>query len=174
MSHSRTSHTLSRKRQKELRELRAHAEELLHHQREVLGHAGTVLHEAGRQARHLNNEVVRPRVNEAIEQARPVVSRRVAQAQRAADRARVVTGPIIAAALAGAVRSLERLENTEAAHQLRGFGEQHGLIAAKPKRKRRGGGIAIGLAVAAAGVVGYALWQAFRSDDELWVAPSDS
>ena len=36
-----------------------------------------------------------------------------------------------------------------------------------------GGVIAIGLGIAAAAGVGYALWQAFRSDDELWVAPDE-
>jgi len=173
MSLSRKQRSLSRKRQKELRRLRAQAEELLERQREVLGHAGDVMHEAGRQAKHLNAEYVMPRVNDALESARPVVNRRLAQAQRAADRARIVTAPLLAAALAGAVRSLERVENGEVANQVRHFGEQHGLID-PPKKKRRGGVLALVLGVAAAGAVGYALWQAFRSDDELWVAPGDS
>ena len=55
---------------------------------------------------------------------------------------------------------------------MRRFGEQRGLI--KPEKKGRFGTVvAIGLGVAATAAVGYALWQAFRSDDELWVAPED-
>lgn len=173
MSISRKQLSLSRKRQRELRKLRGQAEELLQHQREVLGHAGSVAQEAGKQVKHLNNELVMPRVNDALDQARPVVNRRLAQAQRAADRARILAAPLFAAALAGTVRSLERIESGEVARQVRSFGEQRGLI--KPeKKKRRGGTIALVLGVAAAGAVGYAIWQAFRSDDELWVAPEDS
>lgn len=172
MSLSRKQLSLSRKRQRQLKRLRNQAEELLEHQREVLGHAGEVVQEAGRQAKHLNSEIVMPRLEDAIDSARPMVNRRLQQAQRAADRARLVTAPFLAAALAGTVRSLERIESGEAARQVRSFGEQRGLLA--PAKKKRGGAVALGLGIAAAGVVGYALWQAFRSDDELWVAPGDN
>lgn len=175
MSLSRKQLKISRKRQRELNRLRARAEELLNHQREVIGHAGNVAQEAGRQVKHLNSELVMPRVNDLIDDARPVVNRRLAQAQRAADKARIVAAPVLAAALAGTVRSLERVENSEAARQVRSFGEQRGLIRpAKKKRCRSGRSVALGLGAAAAAVVGYALWQAFRSDDELWVAPGDN
>lgn len=174
MSLSRKQLKISRKRQRELNRLRARAEELLNHQREVFGHAGNVAQEAGRQVKHLNSELVMPRVNELMDDARPVVNRRLAQAQRAADRARVVAAPVLAAALAGTVRNLERVENSEAARQVRSFGEQRGLIRPAKKKRRCGSGVALGLGAAAAAVVGYALWQAFRSDDELWVAPADN
>lgn len=166
--------SLSRKRQRELKRLRAQAEDLLDRQREVLGHAGAVAQEAGRQAKHLNAELVTPRVNDALENVRPAVDRGVEQARRAADRVRLVAAPLVASALLGTVKSLERIENRDAAQQLRRFGEQRGLI--RPEKKKRGFGtfVAIGLGVAATAAVGYALWQAFRSDDELWVAPDDS
>ncbi len=174
MSLSRKQLKISRKRQRELNRLRARAEELLNHQREVLGHAGAVAQEAGRQVKHLNSELVMPRVNDLIDDARPVVNRRLAQAQQAADRARIVAAPVLAAALAGTVRSLERVENSDAAHQVRRFGEQRGLIRPAKKKRRSGSALALCVGAAAAAVVGYALWQAFRSDDELWVAPGDN
>ena len=164
--------SLSRKRRRELNRLRAQAEELLEHQREVLGHAGSVMQEAGRQAKELNSELVAPRVNEAIDNVRPAVDRGVARARRAADQVRIIAAPLVASALIGTVRSLERIENREAARQVRTFGEQRGFI--EPERKGGFGRVlAIGVGVAAAAAVGYALYQAFRSDDELWVAPED-
>ncbi|MGI8392380.1 DNA/RNA helicase [Leucobacter sp. W1038] len=162
--------SLSRKRRRELKRLRSQAEELLDQQRIVLGHAGSVLQEAGRQAKNLGGEYVTPRVNDAIEGVRPTIDRGVVAAHRAADRVRRVAAPIVATALANTIRTLEQMENPDAAGQLRTFGEQRGLL--KPSKNRRVGGvIALGLGVVAAAGVGYALWQAFRSDDELWVAP---
>jgi len=165
--------SLSRKRRRELKRLRHAAEELLDQQRVVLGHAGSVLQEAGRQAKHLGDEVVAPRVNDAYQVVRPSVDRGVLAARRAAEQVRRVTGPFVAGALANTVRSLEQMENREAAQQLRAFGERRGLLAPAKKRMGAGGVIAIGLGIAAAAGVGYALWQAFRSDDELWVAPDE-
>lgn len=164
---------LSRKRRRELKKLRTQAEVLLDHQREVLGHAGQVFGEAGRQAKELGNEHLMPRVELAVDQARPFVQRNVACARRAADRVRIAAAPVVAAALAGTVRSLERMERSEASRQLRDFGEQRGLIEPVKKKKKRGGLIAVGIGVAAATAVGYALWQAFREDDDMWVSSDD-
>lgn len=165
---------LSRKRKRELKKLRHQAEELLEHQRDVLSHAGTVLGEAGRQARHLGDEHLRPRVEYAVDQARPVIERNLNMVRNVADKVRVATTPVVAAALASTVRSLERLEQNDASRQLRQFGETRGLI--KPEKKRGGFGrfLAIAAGVAAAGAVGYALWQAFREDDDdMWVSSDD-
>lgn len=166
--------SLSRKRRRELRRLRSQAQDLLDQQRVVLSHAGSVLHEAGRQAKHINREYVSPRVHDALEGVRPVVDRGVGQARRAAENVRKVTSPLVAAALVGTARTLERLENEEAAQQLRAFGVERGILAAPKKKRRVGPIIAITLGVAAAAGVGYLLWQAFRSDDELWIAPEDT
>ena len=162
---------LSRKHRREQRRLRKNAQELLDEQRVVLSRAGEVLGEARKHAKSLSNTYVSPRVDEATAQVRPYVDSGMQKARRAADSVRMATGPLVASALAGTVRALDRLENgAEASKQLRSFGEQRGLI--KPvKKKRTGSFIAIGLGVAAAATVGYALWQAFRTDDELWVAP---
>lgn len=162
---------LSRKRRRELRRLRNEAQELLDQQRVVLGHAGDVLQQAGRQARRLSDEHLAPRVDETLEAVRPAVDRGVASARRAADGVRRVTAPLVASALARTIRTLDELDNKDAAKQVRGFGERTGYL--KPEKKGVGGIIALGLGIAAAAGVGYALWQAFRTDDELWVAPEN-
>ncbi len=166
--------SLSRKRKRELNKLRSQAEVLLDEQRDILGHAGMLAQEAGRQAKHLGNEVVVPRVNDALEGVRPKIDRGIDTARRAQANARLLIAPLLASALASTIRGLERIDNTDAARQVQAFGVQQGLIQA-PKKKRSGFGrvLAIGAGVAAAGAIGYTLWQAFRSDDELWVAPED-
>lgn len=165
--------SLSRKRKRELKKLRSQAEVLLDEQREILGHAGILAQEAGRQAKHLGNEYVVPRVNDAFEGVRPTIDRGVETARRASTQARLFIAPLLASALANTVRGLERVENVDAARQLRAYGVQHGLLQAPKKKFGFGRVLAIGAGVAAAGAIGYTLWQAFRSDDELWVAPED-
>lgn len=162
--------SLSRKRKRELNKLRSQAEVLLEGQRELLGQAGQLAGEAGRQARHLSNEYVVPRVNDVVDNVRPSIDRGVHAARRGINTLRLLVAPVLAGALASTVRGLERMDNQDAARQLQSFGVQRGLIEAPKKRAGFGRVLAIGAGVAAAGVVGYALWQAFRSDDELWVA----
>ncbi|KTR87067.1 hypothetical protein [Leucobacter chromiiresistens] len=161
---------LSRKRRRELRKLRKNAQELLDQQRVVLGHAGEVLGQVGGQARHLSDEHLMPRVDGALEAVRPTLDRGVATARRAASTVRRATTPIVASALARTIQTLDEIDNPKAAKKVRGFGERSGYL--KPKKKA-GGVVAVGLGVAAAVGVGYALWQAFRTDDELWVAPEN-
>jgi hypothetical protein len=165
--------SLSRKRKRELKKLRSQAELLLEEQREILGHAGVLAQAAGRQAKHLGDEVVAPRLNEALEGVRPTVDRGVQAARRATNQARILVAPLLATALANTVRGLERIENGDVARQVQAFGVQQGLLQAPKKKGGFGRVLAIGAGVAAAGVIGYTLWQAFRSDDELWVAPED-
>ena len=165
--------SLSRKRRRELNKLRSQAEALLEEQREILGHAGSLAQAAGRQAKHLGDEYVVPRVNEALDGVRPTIERGVGVARRAGDQARLFVAPILATALASTVRGLERMDNRDAAMQVQKFGVQQGLLKPAKKKCRVGRILAIGAGVAAAGAVGYTLWQAFRSDDELWVAPED-
>lgn len=160
---------LSRKRRRELRRLRSDAEELLDQQRIVLGHAGDVLQQAGAQAKHLSDEHLAPRIDETVEAVRPTIDRGVASARRAAENVRRITTPLVASALARTIRALDDIESHDAAKQVRHFGERTGYV--KPEKKKRAGGMfALGLGIAAAAGVGYALWQAFRTDDELWVA----
>lgn len=165
--------SLSRKRRRELRKLRSRTEELMGQQRVVLAQAGNVLNEAGRQARSLSDEHLAPRIQKAVDRARPTVDKTVARAQRAADTVRSLSLPLFAGALASTVRTLDRMENREAAQQLQEFGERRGLLAPAKKKRGIGGIIAIALGITAAIGSLYVLWQAFRSDDELWVAPEE-
>ncbi len=164
---------LSRKQKRELKKLRQQASSVLEEQREVLSHAGAVAQEAGRHAKQFSDTYVAPRVDEAFENVRPTIDRGVTFARRAGTQARLLAAPVLAAALASTVRGLDRIESHDAARQVQSFGVQQGLL--KPAKKKGGIGrvIAIGAGVAAAAAVGYTLWQAFRSDDELWVAPED-
>lgn len=164
---------LSRKRRRELRRLRNEAQDLLDQQRVVLGHAGEVLQHAGRQAKHLSDEHLQPRIDTALEAARPTIDRGVETARRTARSVRLATTPFVAGALARTIRALDEIENHEAAKQVRGFGERTGFLEPVKKKRKAGGVIATVLGVAAAVGVGYALWQAFRTDDELWVAPDN-
>lgn len=164
---------LSRKRRRELKKLRKETERLLDHQREVFGHAGEVFGEATRQARKLSDEKVAPRVEEAVARVRPTVERNLKAARSAADRVRVAAVPVVAAALASTIKSLDRIEQRRAAEQVRSFGEGIGVLE-KPKRKTFGSVLAIGAGVAAAVGVGYALWQAFRTDeDDMWMSADE-
>lgn len=166
---------LSRKRKRELKQLRSFAENVLEDQKIVLGRAGDVLYEASRQARHLGDEHVAPRVTDAVESVRPSVDRSVAMARTAVDNVRRVATPVVTAALANTVRTLEAIDDPRAktaSHKLVSLSERSGLVPTK-KRSNVGGFIALGLGVAAAVGVGYALWQTFRADDELWVASDE-
>lgn len=163
---------LSRKDKRQLKKLRHQAEDLLGEQRQVLETAGLLAQQAGRQAKHLSDQYVVPRIDDAFEGVRPTIDRGVDVARRAGTKARLVVAPVLAGALASTIRGLERVESHDAAKQLQTFGVQRGLIEA-PKKRVFGRVLAIGLGVAAAAATGYALWQAFRSDDELWIAPED-
>lgn len=164
---------LSRKRKRELKKLRSNTEVLLEQQREVLQNAGVVFSEATRQAKALGAEEVMPRVNEKFDRVRPQVERSIDSAKRAADRVKIALAPVVATTLAKTVTALDNIDARNAARQVEQYGRQHGILE-KPKKKRAGGIIAIVLGAAAAGTVGYALWQAFRSDDDdMWVSSED-
>lgn len=163
---------LSRKSRKELRRLKKDAQDLLDEQRVVLGQAAVVAQAAGKQAKRLSDTYIAPGVNDAVSNVRPALSRGAEAARRAAANVRRITTPIVAGALANTIAKLDELDNEEAARQVRAFGERTGYL--KPAKKRRAGRVfAITLGVAAAAGVGYALWQAFRTDEDLWIAPDE-
>lgn len=161
---------LSRKRKRELKQLRSYTETLLDQQRDVMHNAGVVLSEATRQAKALGAEEVMPRVNEKYELIRPQVERNINSAKKAANRVRVAMAPVVATALAKTVTALDNIDARDAAAQVQKFGVQQGILES-PKKKRRGGIFAVVLGVAAASAVGYAIWQTFRNeDDDMWVS----
>jgi len=157
---------LSRKRKRELERLRKAADALLQEQRAVLGHATTVMNAASLQARALSDEHLAPRVKAAL-----------AQANAAATGVRKTVAPVIGAVLAQAVNAMEKSESAslrKAGSAAVGYGRRLGLIETPAKRGIGvGGAIAIGVGALAAVGVGYALWQTFRADDELWVATDE-
>ena len=164
---------LSRKRRRELRRLQNSAQQLLDQQRIVLGNAGDVVHEASKQAKRLGNEHLMPRIDETVEAVRPTVDRGVASARRAANNIRRISTPIVASALATTIQKLHAIEQVETARQVRNFGERTGYI--KPANKKRGARkiVVLSIGITAASGVGYALWQAFRTDDEMWTTPEN-
>lgn len=159
---------LSRKHRKELRRLRGEAQDLLDQQRVVIGRANDVLQKAGKQARALGDDYVAPRIDEALEGVRPVIDRGVASARRAAANVRVATAPYVTRGLQRVIRALDDADNHDAAKQVRAFGVSKGYL---KKDRSPGGIIALGIGIAAAAGVAYAVWSAFRTDDELWIVP---
>ncbi len=164
---------LSRKRRRELRRLQNSAQQLLDQQRIVLGNAGDVVHEASKQAKQLGTEHLMPRINETVEAVRPTVDRGVTSARRAANNIRRISTPLVASALATTIQRLHAIEQLETARQVRNFGERTGYL--KPVKKKRGSGkiVALSVGITAAAGVGYALWQTFRTDDEVWNTPEN-
>ncbi len=167
---------LSRKRRKELKQLRSVAEDVLQDQKVVLGRAGAVLQEASRQAKMLSDEQLAPRVRSAVDAARPTIDRGVFAARAAAGNVRRVAAPVVTGALMSTVRALDALEDDRArtaSRSLMNFGQRTGLVATP---RRRSGGLVVGLVLGAIAVlgVGYALWQTFRADDELWIAGDEN
>ncbi|HLP22705.1 MAG TPA: DNA helicase [Microbacteriaceae bacterium] len=161
--------SLSRKRRKELHRLRREAESLWGNQQIVLDHAAHIAREAGRQIGHLNREVLAPRVNAGVEQfVQPGVARAAQLAKSASRRIEDDVLPVVGRTL-GSVLAVG-----DAAREIRirkAIGRVAPAKAAIQKRSGRGGALlGIGVAFAIIGALGYAVWQTYRADDELWVA----
>ncbi|WP_298227854.1 DNA helicase [Gryllotalpicola sp.] len=162
---------LSRKHQKELDQLRADAELLLRHQQEVIGQAASVAREASRQAAQLAREEGVPRAKETYEH---YVGPQASKAARKAGE--IIAGqvvPTVGAVLGTAWSVADIAKDTRVQAALR----RARLSSAKAASvaiasKKRGGRKALGwlLALGVIGGIGYAVWQTFRADDELWVA----
>lgn len=164
---------LSRRSRRELRRLKKDAQDLLDEQRIVLSHAAGVAQAAGKEAKRLSDLHVAPTVNEAVDAVRPTISRGLDAARRAAGNVRRATAPFVTNALVSTINKLDELENADAARQVRALGVRSGYLEPEKKKGRGGRVFAIVLGSAAAIGVGYALWQAFRTDDDLWVAPEE-
>ncbi|WGD37353.1 DNA/RNA helicase [Lysinibacter sp. HNR] len=162
--------SLSRKRKRELKKLRSHAQDVLNDQKVVLDQAKHLMFEAGVQAKNLSNEHVAPRVNEAYETVRPTVERVVRNIRR-------VAAPAVTTALISAINTLDASDNPRAhraSQRILQLSNQAGLKVKKPKKRSARKVIALSVGLAAAAGVAYTLWQTFRADDELWIAADDS
>jgi hypothetical protein len=162
--------SLSRKRKKELKRLRASAEELWGNQQVVIDHANHIAREASRQLGHLTREEVVPRVRTGYEAyVRPGVEQAKGYARVAGDTAERSLGTVL-----GSLLSIGDLANDVRVR--RAVGRISPTAVAKVEKKKGmgvGSYLAIGAGIVAAAGVAYAVWQTFRADDELWVADDE-
>lgn len=163
--------SLSRKRRKELTRLRKSADELWSHQQDVLDRANEIAREAGRQAGVLTREEVVPRVRQGYEH---FVLPRVHATQNLAGgvRHQVVDKVIPGIGTAvGTVLSVSDIARDAREAALNRFQKP---VVVQKQGLGAGTYVAIGVGIAAAAGVAYAIWQTFRADDELWVSEDES
>lgn len=184
---------ISRKNKRQLTRLRKHASQLWAEQQAVFGHAREVADEAKSSARRLRDTEFYPYLqSEYDSRVRPNMERGYAIARDAADDARVrFAGRVLPAvatlggSVAGAVSDLasNNKDYKGAAKKAKGFSkdlDRRAKAALKEYDKKYnkkgigvGGWFLIGAGVAALAAVGYALWQTFRADDDLWIADEE-
>lgn len=184
---------LSRKNRRQLTRLQKQANSVWAEQQAVIAHARELAANATDQAKQLRDTELLPYLQQEYDaRVRPNVDRGRAIARDAADDARVrFNGRVLPAvatlggSLAGAVSNLagEKVEYKDAAKKARGVSKQldrRAKAALKEydnKYNKKGIGVGgwflIGAGVAAAAAVGYALWQTFRADDDLWIADEE-
>lgn len=184
---------LSRKNRRQLKRLQKHANSVWAEQQAVFDHARELRSEASKNAKQLRDTELVPYLQgEYNARVRPNVNRGFAIARDAADDARVrFNGRVVPAvatlggSVAGAFSNLasENNDYKGAAKKARGFSkdlDRRAKSAIKEydqKYKKQGIGVGgwflIGAGVAAAAAIGYALWQTFRADDDLWIADEE-
>lgn len=171
---------LSRKNKKDLKRLRKNAEAVWNEQQEVLAHAASVLAKSRRQAGIYAKKEVVPLVKGAYHtRLKPVYDSGVSAVEgtyssaRDAYRHRVL--PTVAAVGGTAVAAFEAAKDSKNRAKLAEISKARWEeLTAPPKKKNRVGTVfAIGAALVAVGGIGYAVWQTFRADDELWVAEDE-
>jgi hypothetical protein len=165
--------SLSRKRRKELTRLRKSADELWSHQQDVLNRANEIAREAGHQAGVLTREEVVPRVRQGYEHyLLPSVN--ATQDFAGGVRHQVIDKvlPGIGTAL-GTVMSVGDIAKEARGAALNRVRFQKPVVVQK-QGLGAGTYVAIGVGIAAAAGVAYAIWQTFRADDELWVSEDES
>lgn len=169
--------SLSRKRQKELNRLRGSAEDLWQAQQEIMARANAIAREAGKQVSHLTREEVSPRVRDAFEtRVKPRVGQGMAAGRSAAQGVgRRITSDVIPAVgtAIGAALSVADVAKDARVRAAVNRLTQKTAVAKKSSGPGAGTFIAVGVGLTLLAGVGYAVWQTFRADDELWVADSE-
>jgi hypothetical protein len=166
--------SLTRKRKKELDQLRSAAEDLWEQQQDLLARANAVAKEASRQVGHLNREEVAPRLREGYHQyVRPGMEATNRLAGTAKERFVGDVLPAVGSAIGTAmsVADYAREARSRAYSGARDVASRKVVV----EKSGRGAGSAIAAilgVIAAAGLL-YAVWQTFRADDELWVADEE-
>lgn len=170
--------SLSRKRHKELNRLRGNAEDLWHAQQDVFDRANGIAREAGKQAGHFSREEVAPRIRGGYDQyLRPNIDRGADATRRVAHGAGDLVNnniiPAVGTAIGTALSVADVAKDARVQAAVRRLNPKK-FIEPEKKGPGFGGYLAITAGVVALAGVGYALWQTFRADDELWVADDDT
>jgi hypothetical protein len=171
---------LSRKHKKDLKRLRKNAEAVWSEQQEVLAHAASVLGESRRNAAKLAQSEVVPRVKGAYEtRVKPVYDSGVSAVEGTYSSARDTllhrVVPTLAAVGGTAAAAFEAAKDSKNRDKLAQISKARWEELTAPPKKKSGVGtvFAVGTALVAIGGIGYAVWQTFRADDELWVAEDE-
>lgn len=171
---------MDRKHKKDLKRLRKNAESVWSEQQAVLAHAAAVLEESRRNATSLAQSEVVPRVKGAYEtRVKPVYDTGVSAVEGTYSSARntVLTKlvPTLAAVGGTAAAAFEAAKDSKNRANVSEISKARWLeLTTPPKKKSNAGPVfAIGAALVAIGGIGYAVWQTFRADDELWVAEDE-
>ncbi|PPF73155.1 hypothetical protein [Rathayibacter sp. AY1E6] len=171
---------LSRKHKKDLKRLRKNAEAVWGEQQEVLAHAASVLEKSRRHASKYAKKELVPFVKDTYDsRVKPVYDNGVSAVEGTYSSARnaykhkvvptfTAVGGTAAAAFEAAKDSKNRAKLAEISKA------RWEELTTPPKKKSKVGTVfAIGAALVAVGGIGYAVWQTFRADDELWVAEDE-
>ncbi len=160
--------SLSRKNKRELKKLRKLVGVVLDEQRDVFDHAGVVLAKAGDQAVNLSNQHILPRLISAYKRVSPGVESTLSNIIEAGRNVSDKFPPLAEHTVLRAIAAAEKTGNKDLAKAIRKFAEKNGVL------KKRNTAVKILAAIVGVGVaagVGYSLWQAFREDEDIWVAP---
>jgi hypothetical protein len=156
---------LTKKRQRELDDLKDTAADVWEDQKEVIERANKVIRAASRRAR---DEVASRGADVYESRVRPVVD---------SGRGHLVDDvfPAVSSAMGSALALLEAAKNPDVRAALgratsvgRNAVSKTGLVKAKPSAGP-GRYILIGVAIVAAAGIAYAAWQTLRADDDLWI-----
>ena len=165
--------SLTKKRKKELDQLRSAAEQLWEEQQDLLARANAVAKEASRQVGHLNREEVAPRVRDSYHQyVRPGMDATSRLAGSAKERLVRDGIPAMGSAI-GTAMSMADYARDARARPYSGERSPRKVVVEEKSGHGAGSAIAVILGVIAAVGVLYAVWQTFRADDELWVADEE-
>lgn len=186
---------LSRKNKRKLERLRRDADRLWAEQQVVFAKARQLSGRGLESARDYADAEVMPTILKNVDTIRPAFERGVESGRSVLHKAEHALQQNVLPAIAqaggnvtGAVR--EFVDSNKTVQQVQSRGESFAKEAAKrvdelqkqlskeQKKKQKsgvgvGGWFAIGAGVAAVVAVGYALWQTFRADDDLWIADEE-
>lgn len=186
---------LSRKNKRKLERLRRDADRLWAEQQVVFAKARQLSGRGIESARDYADAEVMPTILKNVDTIRPAFERGVESGRSVLHKAEHALQQNVLPAIAqaggnvtGAVR--EFVDSNKTVQQVQSRGESFAKEAAKrvdelqkqiskeqKKQKKSGVGVggwfAIGAGVAAVVAVGYALWQTFRADDDLWIADEE-